>query len=157
MMAGRTIFLLSLAMMLPVMQPQARATETAAGPVVVLVQAAAAEGERELATPTEEPASGAPYMRPLARLSSILGSVHFLRRLCGDEDAEVWRDKMSEILATLAPNPADRQILTAAFNDGFRAFESTYRNCTPAARVALARYQGEGSTLSREISARYGN
>ena len=96
-------------------------------------------------------------MKPVARLSSILGSVHFLRRLCGDENAGIWRDKMNELLDTLSPNTADRKVLIAAFNDGFRAFESTYRHCTPAARVALARYQTEGAGLSREISARYGN
>jgi uncharacterized protein (TIGR02301 family) len=125
----------------------------------VFVQVAVAEGEGEAEDPAAatEPPSGAPYMPTLARLSSILGSVHFLRRLCGDGEAEIWRDKMNEILVTLSPNAADRQILVAAFNDGFRAFESTYRNCTPAARVALARYQGEGASLSREISARYGN
>ena len=96
-------------------------------------------------------------MKPLGRLSSILGSVHFLRTLCGDEHANIWRTKMSELLAAQSPSAADRQILVAAFNSGYRAFESTYRKCTPSARVAVARYQEEGATLSREISARYGN
>lgn len=102
-------------------------------------------------------ASGAAFMKPLGRLSSILGSVHFLRKLCGDENANVWRTKMSDLLTAQSPSPADREILVAAFNSGYRAFESTYRKCTPAARVAVARYQEEGATLSREISARYGN
>lgn len=121
--------------------------------------APAAEGkEGEGATPAAvvRP-SGAAFMKPLGRLSSILGSVHFLRRLCGDANADVWRQKMDEILVAQAPNEPDRQSLVAAFNSGYRAFESTYRTCTPAARLAVARYQEEGATLSREISARYGN
>jgi uncharacterized protein (TIGR02301 family) len=107
--------------------------------------------------PAVERPSGAAYMKPLGRLSSILGSVHFLRKLCGDGEADLWRNRMSELLTAQSPSTADRQILVAAFNSGYRAFESTYRKCTPAARVAVARYQEEGAVLSREISARYGN
>ena len=123
---------------------------------------AAQEATGSASAATEAPAvaerpSGAAFMKPLGRLSSILGSVHFLRKLCGDEQADVWRTKMSELLAVQSPGAADRQILVAAFNSGYRAFESTYRKCTPAARIAVARYQEEGATLSREISARYGN
>lgn len=109
----------------------------------------------------DKPAAVAPsnagFMKPLGRLSSILGSVHFLRTLCGDTGAGVWRQKMNELLDAQAPNEADRKILIASFNSGYRSFESTYRKCTPAARLAVSRYQTEGATLSREISARYGN
>lgn len=101
--------------------------------------------------------SGATFMKPLSRLSSILGSVHFLRTLCGDADASVWREKMNELIAAQSPNEADRQILVASFNGGYRSFESTYRKCTPAARLAVGRYQEEGAALSREISGRFGN
>jgi uncharacterized protein (TIGR02301 family) len=127
----------------------------------VLASAGVAAEEATPAAATEAPVtarpSGAAFMKPLGRLSAILGSVHFLRTLCGDDKADVWRAKMGEILTTQAPNPADKEILVAAFNSGYRAFESTYRKCTPAARIAVARYQEEGATLSREISARYGN
>jgi uncharacterized protein (TIGR02301 family) len=162
MMVGRVVLFLSLSIAPLCLPPVAGAAGRSPDRAMATIRVAAAEGETKDAAPAGEPApgepaSGAPYMQPLARLSSILGSVHFLRRLCGDGEAGVWRDKMNEMLATLSPNAADRQILVAAFNDGFRAFESTYRNCTPAARVALARYQAEGATLSREISARYGN
>lgn len=101
--------------------------------------------------------SGAAFMKELSRLSSILGSVHFLRTLCGDEKAALWREKMNEMIEAQAPNTADKEILIASFNGGYRAFESTYRKCTPAARLAVQRYQDEGAVLSREISTRYGN
>jgi uncharacterized protein (TIGR02301 family) len=101
--------------------------------------------------------SDAPYMRPMSRLAAILGSMHFLRTLCGDAEAAIWRNKMQELIEAQAPNEADRRRLVASFNSGYRAFESTYRHCTPAARVAVSRYQSEGATLAREIGVRYGN
>lgn len=101
--------------------------------------------------------SNAPYMKPLGRLATVLGSIHFLRTLCGDANGDVWRRKMAEILDAQAPGEADRRILVASFNQGYRSFESTYRKCTPAATVAIERYLREGATLSREISTRYGN
>lgn len=99
----------------------------------------------------------APYMKSLNRLASILGSMHFLRALCNDPQAAIWRQKMQELIEAQAPSETDRRRLVASFNSGYRAFESTYRSCTPAARVAVNRYQGEGATLAREIGARYGN
>ena len=113
---------------------------------------AGANGENE-----GKVSAGAAFMTEMSRLSSILGSVHFLRTLCGDENAGVWRQKMNDLIEAQAPNAADKEILIASFNGGYRAFESTYRKCTPAARLAVRRYQDEGVVLSREINARYGN
>ncbi|WP_244631068.1 TIGR02301 family protein [Aureimonas sp. ME7] len=101
--------------------------------------------------------SNAPYMKPLGRLATVLGSLHFLRGICGDANADVWREKMDAILKAQSPSEADRRVLVAHFNQGYRAFESTYRKCTPAATVAVERYAKEGADLSREIGARYGN
>ena len=119
-------------------------------------QASAQESGEADETAAVQP-SNAPFMKPLGRLATILGSVHFLRTLCEDPNGAVWRDKMGELLDAQAPNEADRRILVAQFNQGYRAFESTYRRCTPAANLAVERYLAEGAQLSREISARYGN
>lgn len=116
----------------------------------------AQETEADAPAETVRP-SNAPFMAPLGRLSSILGSIHFLRTLCGDDDAGVWRDKMNELILAQRPNEADRRILIAQFNSGYRAFESTYRQCTDAAEIATRRYLEEGAALSRDVSARYGN
>lgn len=120
-------------------------------------EATPAEGSAPDPANASERPSGAAFMQPLGRLANILGSMHFLRTLCGDEDGGVWRDKMNEIIAAQRPNEADRRILIAQFNAGYRAFEATYRQCTPAADVATRRYLEEGATLSREIGVRYGN
>ncbi|WP_193227615.1 TIGR02301 family protein [Aureimonas psammosilenae] len=99
----------------------------------------------------------APFMKPLSRLANILGSVHFLRGLCGDEQAGLWRERMNDLLTAQSPAAPDREALVASFNNGYRAFASVYRRCTPAARLAASRYQKEGADLSRDIAARYGN
>lgn len=136
---------------------------------IVLAALLLAAGAPALASaqPTEKPAaeaaaplvppSNAAYMQPLSRLATILGSMHFLRTLCGDADAPVWRQRMSDLLQAQAPNEADRRILVASFNQGYRSFAATYRKCTPSATVAVERYRHEGANLSREIAARYGN
>jgi len=127
----------------------------AAGMPAAHAQEDGEEQTTEESQPAERP-SNAPYMRPMSRLATILGSMHFLRKLCGDEEAGVWRDEMNTLLEALAPSDADRRHLIASFNSGYRAFEATYRSCTDAARVAANRYREEGATLAREIGSRYG-
>jgi uncharacterized protein (TIGR02301 family) len=104
--------------------------------------------------PAEKPA---PYDAHLLRLAEILGSVQYLRTLCGT-DSDEWRASMQSLLdAETANEPKRRERLTASFNRGYRAFAAVHTTCTPAARVAEERYRNEGATLSGEIAARYGN
>lgn len=134
--------------------PVAAATAQTAAPAETPAAGADAPASEETAAVMP---SDAPYLRPMGRLAAILGSMHFLRRLCGDAEADLWRDKMQELITAQAPNEADRRRLVASFNSGFRSFESTYRHCTPAAQLAVSRYQSEGAALAREIGVRYGN
>ena len=87
----------------------------------------------------------------------ILGSIHYLRGLCGGEDGD-WRQSMQELLdADTASEPRRRERLTAAFNRGYRSFASVHTTCTGAARTAEERHRNEGATLAAEIAARFGN
>ena len=97
-----------------------------------------------------------PYEAKLSRLSEILGSVHFLRTLCG-EPGTGWRDAMAKILVAEKPDEGRKAKLTAAFNHGYRSFESAYVRCTPQAMEAINRYMKEGESLADDIAARYGN
>jgi len=92
----------------------------------------------------------------LMRLSEVLGSLAFLRRLC-DTDGDAWRGEMEHLLQTEQPDDARRARLVASFNRGYRSFEAGYGSCTPAAREAIRRYLDEGEELARDIAARYGN
>ncbi len=97
-----------------------------------------------------------PYEKELLRLSEILGSLTFLRTLCGERDAAEWRRRMEAILETEGSSVGRRERLAGAFNRGYRGFALTYRVCTPNAQAAVARYVQEGETLSRALAGRYG-
>ncbi|MFD1746197.1 TIGR02301 family protein [Rhizobium helianthi] len=99
----------------------------------------------------------APYDGRLMRLAEILGSVHYLRTLCGAPAAD-WRASMQALLdAETINEPKRREKLTASFNRGYRAFAAVHTSCTPAARSAEETYRNEGATLAAEIATRYGN
>lgn len=104
------------------------------------------------------PAHGveAPYEKPLLRLAEVLGSIHYLRNLCGEAGQE-WRERMEALLEAEAPPPARRARMVASFNHGYRSFEASYAVCTESARAAIRRYMKEGAELSSDIAARYGN
>jgi len=103
------------------------------------------------------PASAqAPYDTQLMRLAEVLGSIHFLRSLCGEEES-VWRDRMEALILAEAPSEERKARLIASFNRGYRAFAGVYTSCTEAAAQAVARYMKEGETLTDEITRRYGN
>lgn len=97
-----------------------------------------------------------PYEPGLLRLAEVLGSLHFLRNLCGD-DGSAWRGRMETMLATENPGPERRARFIASFNRGYRSFEANYATCTPSATEAIRRYMEEGEKLAREIALRYGN
>ena len=98
----------------------------------------------------------APFEKDLRRLAELLGSLHYLRNLCGDEGT-TWRGEMEKLLAAENPDEARRAMLVAHFNQGYRSFGSTYTSCTPAAVSAIDRFMAEGRELTREIATRYGN
>lgn len=98
-----------------------------------------------------------PYETQLVRLSEIMGALVFLRDLCGDKDAEDWREKMSALLDAEAPNGPRHDKYVDAFNRGFRGYELTYRACTPNARAATTRYLDEAAKISRDVTYRFGS
>lgn len=98
----------------------------------------------------------APFEQPLLRLAEVLGSLHYLRNLCG-EPGDQWRGEMEQLLATENPGPERRARFIANFNRGYRSFDGVYVSCTASATEAIARYMKEGEALSRDIATRYGN
>ena len=97
----------------------------------------------------------APFEPGLMRLAEILGSLHFLRNLCGESGGQ-WRGEMEKLLQSENPDPERRARFVASFNRGYRSF-SAYTRCTPSATKAIGRYMREGEALSRDIASRYGN
>jgi uncharacterized protein (TIGR02301 family) len=110
-----------------------------------------------LATPAFAQETPAPYDGSLQRLAEILGSLHYLRGVCGANEGQKWRTQMQALVDAEAPSGDRRARMTAAFNRGFRIFQQSYRTCTPAADLVIRRYLDEGSKIARDITARYAN
>lgn len=101
-------------------------------------------------------AAESPFEGDLVRLAEVLGSLHYLRNLCGEKGQD-WRGRMEALLEAENPDEARRARFVASFNRGYRSFEITYAACTPSALAAIARYVREGEALARDTATRYGN
>lgn len=108
-------------------------------------------GSAQDGAPSRPPA----YEADLMRLAEVMGSLAFLRGLCGADDAAQWPEGMQDLLEAEGPERAER--LAGAYNRGYAAFALTYRRCTPAAEIAIARFLEEGDALAGMIATRYGN
>jgi uncharacterized protein (TIGR02301 family) len=99
----------------------------------------------------------APFDADLARLSEILGALHYLRTVCGAKEGQKWRGEMQALIDAEAPSGERRTRMIASFNRGYQGFQQSYRTCTPAADFAIRRYLEEGSRIARDITGRYAN
>ncbi len=98
----------------------------------------------------------APYEARLYRLGEVLGSLHYLRNLCGEE-GNTWRAQMEAIIAAEDPPPEKRRRLVASFNRGYRSYAEIHIACTPAAAEAIERYMKEGEQLAHDTAVTFGN
>jgi len=101
--------------------------------------------------------AAAPFDGDLQRLAEILGTLHYLRGICGANEGAKWRNEMQALINAETPSGERRTRLIASFNRGYNGFQQTYRSCTPAANVAIKRAIEEGAKISRDLTARYAN
>lgn len=102
----------------------------------------------------EEPAP--PYEPQLLRLSELLGALTYLQDLCGGENGQIWRDKMTALMDAETQNEIRRERLAGAYNRGFKGYELSYRQCTPNAQAIITRFLEESGKIARDVSHRYG-
>ena len=107
--------------------------------------------------PAKAQEAAAPFDADLQRFAEILGSLHYLRAICGANEGQKWRNEMQALADAETPSGERRARLIASFNRGYHGFQQTYRTCTPAANVAIKRYLTEGAKISRDLTARYAN
>src|SRR3979411_1273032 len=110
-----------------------------------------------LSGPARAQDAAAPFDGDLQRLAEILGTLHYLRGICGSNEGAKWRNQMRARIDAEPPAGYRRARMLAAFNRGYNGFQQPYRSCTPAATVAIRRYIDEGSKISRDLTARYAN
>ena len=110
-----------------------------------------------IAVPARAQDAAAPFDGDQQRLAEILGTLHYLRGVCGSNEGNKWRTQMQALIDAETPSGERRARMIAGFNRGYNGFQQTYRTCTPAALVAIRRYIDEGSKISRDLTARYAN
>jgi uncharacterized protein (TIGR02301 family) len=110
-----------------------------------------------LALPARAQEAAAPFDGELQRFAEILGTLHYLRGICGNNEGAKWRNQMQALLDAETPSGERRTRMIASFNRGYSGFQQTYRSCTPAASLAIRRYIDEGLKISRDLTARYSN
>jgi uncharacterized protein (TIGR02301 family) len=133
------------------------ATIFALGATQAAAQSRAATPPQSPATPPAAPEARPPYEPELLRLAEIIGTLVYLRDLCGDHDGDKWRAKMAGLLAAeQAASDSERERLAGAYNKGFHGYALTYRSCTANAKLVIDRYLDEGERLTRDIESRYG-
>jgi uncharacterized protein (TIGR02301 family) len=96
------------------------------------------------------------YEPDLLKLADVLGSLAFLRELCGASEAPEWRARMTDLIEAEGTSPGRRERMAGAYNRGYRGFALTYRTCTAAALEAVDRLSADGERLSRRLAGRFG-
>ncbi len=89
-----------------------------------------------------------PYDADLLRLAELLGAIHYLRALCGNDEGQVWRTFMTDLIDAEGFTAKRRLQLTQSFNKGYRSYQRTYRSCTSTAQTAIDRFLQEGGQLA---------
>ena len=105
--------------------------------------------------PAQKPAGpeDRPYDAQLFRLSEILGTLHYMRELCGANDGQAWREQMRELVASEGTSALRRAKLVDAFNRGYRDYSRTYRACTQTAVTAIQRFMDQAQAISDGLLA----
>jgi uncharacterized protein (TIGR02301 family) len=114
----------------------------AAAALLVMVSAVAAQSA---------PGDTRPYDDKLLRLCEVLGAIHYLRELCGNDDGQLWRDHMKELMDTEGSSALRRARLTRSFNNGYRSYSRTYNTCSASAQTALERFLAEGAEIATNL------
>ena len=94
-----------------------------------------------------------PYDIQIFRLAELLGTLHYLRELCGANEGQVWREHMRELVNSEGTNALRRAKLVESFNRGYRDYSRTYRTCTQPALTAIQRFMDQASTISDALIA----
>lgn len=145
------------------------APQTLACAALLIFGSAFAQTAQQLPTspplpPTQNPAAPVqptedalpPYEPQLERLATLMGTLAYLRDLCGKGDGSEWRNRMNALLDAEGRPQIRRERLAGAYNRGFRGYQVTYRACTPSAELVILRSVEEGDRLARELSSRFG-
>src|SRR5246127_5722652 len=74
--------------------------------------------------------AAAPFDGDLQRLAEILGTLHYLRGICGSNEGGKWRSQMQALIDAETPTGDRRARMIAGFNRGYNGFQPAHRTDT---------------------------
>ena len=99
--------------------------------------------------------TGTSYDKQMLRLSELLGGMHYLRNLCNQNEGQMWRDEMSNLIDLEDPSEIRRALFVARFNRTYRALREIYSVCTPSAVEIANKYKEESALIANELISQY--
>lgn len=92
--------------------------------------------------------------RDLVGLSAVFGDLHHIRRYCDPRhEADVWRERMKNIIELEAPLPEAREEMVAAFNRAYRSAQRRFPGCDRGARDYAAARAAQGDEIVERLKA----
>src|SRR6202051_1289871 len=67
--------------------------------------------------------AAAPFDGDLQRMAEILGTLHYLRGICGTNEGPKWRNEMQALIDAETPSGDRRARMIAGFNRGYNGFQ----------------------------------
>lgn len=104
---------------------------------------------------TQLSAESAVAARPddLTTLARVFGELHHVRRMCEPQrEAELWRERMKQMVRLEQPTAQLRRRLVGAFNDGFRSAESAHAQCDNDAEAFAESRAAVGAELAAKLA-----
>lgn len=91
--------------------------------------------------------------RDLAALAELFGEMHHIRRTCEPRfEADVWRERMKQLIELEEPQAQEREALVQQFNKGYRGAQSRFPACDRRARDYAAARAAQGDAVVRRLS-----
>jgi uncharacterized protein (TIGR02301 family) len=92
------------------------------------------------------------YDDKLLRLAELLGSIHYLRELCGADEGQLWRQQMSDLIDAEATSSIRRVRLISSFNKGYHSYRRTYQTCNDSAKGTITLFLNEGAEIAKTLA-----
>ncbi len=89
----------------------------------------------------------------LVALSVIFGELHHIRRSCEPRyEADIWRERMKELVELEEPQPTARNEMVAAFNKAYRRAQNRFSFCDRQARDYAAARANTGERIVERLA-----
>jgi uncharacterized protein (TIGR02301 family) len=94
--------------------------------------------------------AAAPFDGDLQRLAEILGTLHYLRGICGSNEGAKWRNEMQALIDAETPSGDRRARMIAGFNRGYNGFP---QSAAISRKVQKSRATSPRATRTRSVTS----